>query len=95
MNKALLIIETCALLTVILNGCATPPRAVVATAPAVCPAGYKAVSSHEATHGPSAGHGFVLVPYTANGKAMETICTPEAVSDPRINHGRTIPEAKQ
>lgn len=77
-----------------LAGCANKPKPQ-ALAPALpaCPAGYTAVSSHEATQGPTSGHGFVMVPYTANGKALHLFCTPDGSTvDPRINKPSSIPQ---
>lgn len=72
---------------VLLCGCASASRTVTAPALPACPAGYRAVGSHEAVSGPTAGMGFVIVPYTgANGKSMRLFCSADGShQDPRIS----------
>lgn len=86
-----LLVVILALCALILFGCRKPAPASVAMAPPVaalptCPDGYMAVSSHEATRGAEAGHGFVMVRYLVNGKQMHLFCTASTnVADPRRN----------
>jgi hypothetical protein len=79
----------------LLAGCQRPAPAPVATAPPAvashdaapaCPDGYTAVSSHEATAGVDAGHGFIVVRYQVKGRERHLYCTPSTnVADPRRN----------
>lgn len=81
------------------NGCASPqPTNKAALAPSLpvsCPAGYKAVSRHEGRA--AQGNGFIMVPYTVNGKSMHLFCTQDdGKLDPRVSKpaSGSIPESK-
>ena len=83
----LVFVEAFAIL-VFANGCKSPqPPTKAALAPSLpvsCPAGYKAVSRHEG-HA-AQGNGFIMVPYTVNGKSMHLFCTQDdGKPDARIN----------
>lgn len=90
MRRSVLVVVT------LLVGCARPGPAPVACAPPAavavlpsCPDGYTAVSSHEATRGADAGHGFVMVRYLADGKQRHLFCT-ASTNVPNPRHNRPV-----